>query len=165
MNARCFHTGRPISLPSGPASPWGGGAARRGPARRTRRSACRAAGRRPASRRASGVRWRRVRSWAEILHCPSLGRELALVECPELGERRRLGRALVVADLRDAGEAEREPRAIRRTLLDLVVRDLDDDLGPDAHGVAVIRRRDLPETRGHVGELSVGEPLERLADV
>src|SRR5439155_21534562 len=108
----------------------------------------------PASRRASGVRWRRVRPWARILHCPSLGRELALVECPELGERRRLSRALVVADPRDAGEAEREPRAIRRALLDLIVRDLDDHPGPDAHGIAVVRRRDPLKTRGHVGELS-----------
>ena len=43
--------------------------------------------------------------------------------------------------------------------------DLDDDLGRQAHGVAVVARREGPEPRRHRGELGVGQALERLADV
>src|SRR5213593_4617417 len=53
--------------------------------------------------------------------------------------------------------ARRVPRAIRRALLDLIVRDLNNDLEPDAHNIAIIHHRDLPKTQNHNGELSIGE--------
>src|SRR5436309_3309479 len=84
---------------------------------------------------------------------------------PELAERGRLPRRLVVAHAGDPREAQRVARGVRRALLDFVVLDLDDDRGPHAHGVAVVGGRELPESLGHLDELGVGEPLERLADL
>src|SRR2546430_13377704 len=45
---------------------------------------------------------------------------------------------------------------------DLVVRDLDDDLGSHADGIAVVRRRQRPQTGGHRGELSIDRKSTRL---
>src|SRR3989442_5387167 len=90
--------------------------------------------------------------------------KLRVVERAELRERRRLAGPLVVAHPRDAGEAEREPGRVRRALLDLVVLDLDDDLGAHTHGVAVVADGEGFETPGHLGELPIGKTLERLSD-
>src|SRR4029450_11751756 len=100
-----------------------------------------------------------------ILPCPTLGCELTLVERAQLIERGGLLRCLVLADPRNAREAEGEAGRIGRTTLDLVVLDLDDDLGPHAHGVAVVLHRQRPQSLGHRGELGVGQALERLADL
>src|SRR5215510_2911371 len=79
--------------------------------------------------------------------------KLALVEMPQLGERGRLPGRFVVTHAGDAGEAQGQLRGIGRALLDLVVLDLDDDLGPHAHGVAVVLGGQLPQPLGHLHEL------------
>src|SRR5215510_5358388 len=86
----------------------------------------------------------------------SLGAELQLVEMSELVEGGRLPRGLVVAHTGDPREPQRKPRGIGRAPLDLVVLDLDDDLRPDAHRVAVVRGGQLPQPPGHLHELRVG---------
>src|SRR4029453_14831908 len=72
---------------------------------------------------------------------------------------------LVVAHPGDPREPQREPRAVGRASLDLVVGHLDHDLRADAYRLAVVARGQRPQPLGHFGELAVGEPLERLADV
>ena len=91
--------------------------------------------------------------------------KLRLVETAKLGERGGLPRPLVVTHARDAGEAKREARRIRRALLDLVVFDLDDDLGSDLHRVAVVGHRERSQAFRHLHELSIGEALEGLTDL
>src|SRR5262249_30437218 len=132
---------------------------------RTPPSACPAAGRRRASRRAWGCRSRHARSFAGFYTGAPLRLELPLLEKPQAVERDRLSRGLGVANVRDPRKSQREPRGIGGTLLDLVVLDLDDDLGPHPHRIAVVVGGELPEPLGHLAELCVGESLERLADV
>src|SRR5262249_19115317 len=133
--------------------------------RRRRRSACRGGGLHRAWHRAWEYRSRRAQSRRAILHDASLRPELCFVEIAQLGERRGLARGLVVADAAGAGEAEGQPRRIGRTLLDLVVFDLDHDLGRHPYGVAVVVEGERLQSLGHRTELLVGEALERLADV
>src|SRR6185503_2894760 len=79
---------------------------------------------------------------------PALGGELPLVQRAKLLQRGRLARALVLADARDAGKAQRHPRAVGRAALDLVVLDLDDDLGPHPHRVAVVAQGEGAQALG-----------------
>src|SRR5580765_3247023 len=96
---------------------------------------------------------------AALLRGASLGRELPLVVAAELVKAGRLPGRLVTANAADAREPQGESRRIRRALLDLIVGDLDDDLGPDADRVAVVGDRERPQPLGHLRELSVGEAL------
>ena len=95
----------------------------------------------------------------------SFGLELAGIEAAQLSQGGGLGRPLVVADARDAGEAQGEARRVGRALLDLVVRDLHHDLGPHAHGVPVVADGQPAQPLRHLAELLVGQPLEGLAHV
>src|SRR5919197_2724422 len=97
--------------------------------------------------------------------CSALRLELSLVEPLEFGQSGGLTGRLVVPDAGHAGEAEGEAGAVRRALLDLVVLDLDDHLGPHPHRVAIIAHGQMPEPFGHGRELAVGKPLEGLANV
>ena len=54
---------------------------------------------------------------------------------------------------------------IGRALLDLVIGDFDDDLGPHAHRVPVVGDREGAQPLGHLRELPVGQALEGLAHV
>ena len=56
----------------------------------------------------------------------------------QLGQRGDLRPSLIVANSGDAREAQGEPRTILRAPLYFIVGHFDDDLGPDAHGVAVV---------------------------
>src|SRR4029453_14798250 len=96
---------------------------------------------------------------------PALRLELSLVERLQLVEGRGPAGRLVVAHPGDPREPQRAPRGVGRASLDLVVGPLDYDLRADAYRVAVVARGQRPQPLGHFGELAVGEPLERLADV
>src|SRR5205807_2812621 len=51
-----------------------------------------------------------------------------------------------------------------RTTLDLIVRDLDDELGTDVEAPSLIGGRETAEALGHHLELHIGQALERLPD-
>src|SRR5262245_55057145 len=93
----------------------------------------------------------------------ALGLELARVQGAQLAQGRGLARPLVVADARDAGEAQGQTRRVGRAPLDLVVGHLHHDLGADAHGVPVVAGGQAPQPLRHLAELQIGQPLEGLA--
>jgi hypothetical protein len=71
---------------------------------------------------------------------------------------------LVVADARDAREAEREPGAVGRAPLEIAEEHLDDDARLDEHRRALLAHRERRQARRHRAELVVGQTLERLPD-
>src|SRR6266571_9114140 len=73
-------------------------------------------------------------------------------------------RAFVVPNPDDPREAQRESARVVGAPLDLVVRDLDDDLRSDMEPPPLLRRRERAESFRHRFELRVGQALERLAD-
>src|SRR6266851_1709300 len=75
-----------------------------------------------------------------------------------------LGGGLVRSIPLDPREAEREPAGIVRARLDVVERDLGDDLGTDVDGVIVAADLELEKRLRLPREHLVGQPLERLAE-
>src|SRR5439155_23850350 len=80
--------------------------------------------------------------------------------CEGVGLRSGLVRSIPL----DPREAEREPAGIVRARLDIVERDLGDDLGTHVDGALVAADLDLEKRLGLPREHLVGQPLERLAE-
>src|SRR5262249_28668863 len=75
-----------------------------------------------------------------------------------------VGSGLVGAVALDAREPQRKAAGIVRARLNVVERDLGDDLGPHVDRVVVAADLELEEAFGLPREHLVGEPLERLAE-
>src|SRR2546422_5646562 len=90
--------------------------------------------------------------------------ELLRVQLLQPAVRVRVSGALVVPDPRDPCEPEGEARLVVRAPLNLVVRDLHDDLGPHVDDPRLLRGLHGNEPLHQVEALLVREPLERLPD-
>src|ERR1043165_5503990 len=113
---------------------------------------------------ARNVFWVVSATWKDSLRL-RFSFQLAFVNPPHLVDRGDLRRRLVVADARDAREAQRVARLVARRLLDAVERDLQHDRRLDhVHG-AVARGRRLLEVLREAVDLRVGQTRVRLADV
>src|SRR5437764_9416979 len=108
--------------------------------------------------------WRKSNS-SFILHPSGFPLQLSLVNPSYLVNGRDLLERLVIADARDAREAERVARLVPRRLLDAIEGDLQDDGRLDDVHRPVARDRGGLEVLGHAVDLRVREAGVGLADV
>src|SRR5256885_7825140 len=90
--------------------------------------------------------------------------ELFRVQLFETGVGVHILGPLVRPDSDNPREAQGEPARVMRTPLDLIVRDLDDDLGTDMETPPFFRSREPAEVFRHRLELGVRQALECLPD-
>src|SRR5690348_10934689 len=91
--------------------------------------------------------------------------EVAVVELRDPSQGVDLVHRLVVADAHDAREAQRVAAQVPARMLDGVERHLEHDLGPDHASIPLVLHRHGEEFLGVLGDLGVGQPGIRLADV